>query len=183
MLIRSCSNAASRGSIFTLLRTFAIPTSRSTWWYRLLDATTRSATTTPKRTLCCCLSAPAIMASGISIPDWIVEHIAVAIELLRITRPATALAPRSRSHRIAWRNRQRARARNDRVCRNKPSQVGIVITGSIVCQPNRYGVGMRLAGAGWIAQMERYGGSSISIIVARGCGALRRGSVPYKARY
>jgi len=42
---------------------------------------------------------------------------------------------------------------------------------------------MRLAGAGWIAQMERYGGSSISIIVARGCGALRRGSVPYKARY
>ncbi len=29
---------------------------------------------------------------------------------------------------------------------------------------------MRLAGAGWIVQMEKYGSSSVSAIVARGCG-------------
>jgi len=42
---------------------------------------------------------------------------------------------------------------------------------------------MRLAGAGWIVQMEKYGSSSVSAIVARGCEALRNGCSHDKARY
>jgi|GEM_PF-2622435 len=72
------------------------------------------------------------MPTRIDVPHRIVEHVTIAIELLRVAWSATPLAPRSCCHRIIRRNRQRPCARNNRICRNESPEGWIIITGTIV---------------------------------------------------
>ncbi len=71
------------------------------------------------------------MPTRIDIPQGIIQHIAVPIQLLRVGWPATALCPRTCRHRIIRCDGQRPHTGNHAVCRNEPPEGWVVITGII----------------------------------------------------
>jgi len=67
------------------------------------------------------------MACWISIFEWVIQPIAIPVQLLRVRRPIPARPPRPLRHCIQRRDRERVAPRHDRIGRDEAPDARVII--------------------------------------------------------
>ncbi len=102
---------------------------------RCTNDSTDSSASSRNNTPCGCAGESTLSCSTVAcrvgVTDGIVVNVAVAVEVLRVRRPAPARAPRPARDYVARPDRQRVAAGDDRVGRDEAADGRIIIPGSI----------------------------------------------------